>query len=154
LQPANLLSIFQPSLSGTLSIPSLELSAAVGVSTLLGTVTVSIHKPGDPTQPLTFQNFTELTAALQTAFTDDVKFSGVQNFLNITPGMTLNMRPQLVSQLSTLGGSGVDDALHTPLPLLNKSVADLANLGAAFGDFIGTPGGQAQVQTARKFQDY
>src|SRR5262249_24546626 len=43
---------------------------------------------------------------------------------------------------------------HTPLPLINKSVADLADLGKAFNDVIGTPGGQAQVQTASKFQDY
>src|SRR5262249_34994132 len=71
-----------------------------------------------------------------------------------TPGMILDMLPKVVDQLSNLGGSGVSNVLHTPLPLIHKSVADLADLGKALNDIIGTPGGQAQVQTASKFQNY
>src|SRR5262249_39384340 len=73
-------------------------------------------------------------------------------FTNITPGMILDALPQLIDKLSALGvGDGV---FQQKLPLINKSIAELVDLGKSFKDRIGGPGSALDVTSAKKLEKF
>jgi hypothetical protein len=84
------------------------------------------------------------------------QLTAFENFQNLAPQQILQMLQDLVDQLSALGAGGVFDQ---PIPLINKSVSDLLDLGQAFLAKIGSPSDPTQVSegqesTAQKLADF
>ena len=86
----------------------------------------------------------------------NIQITGEENFVNfdnITPEMILNMLSVLLDRLSALGKGGV---MGQKIPIINKSLGDVIDLGQALADKFGNLGGMqgAQVATAKLLQNW
>jgi hypothetical protein len=138
---SSLPAVFKPALSADFKIDGLLLSANVGESTL-GALRVSLDE--QVTSP------EELAQLLQKVQIQG-ELASFLNFNNITPQMILDALQVLEGQLRTMGAGGVFDQ---PLPLINKSLSELVDLGQSFVEKLGLEQGVPSLGTAQALEDF
>jgi autotransporter-associated beta strand protein len=154
--------ILSLSVRGFLDIDGLQITASVGDpnnALELGALRISLEGEGG----LGSDGFVDSLSDIPDLFgkfqiDGDVgdALSAFTNFNNITPEQILAALSALIDQLTALGAGGI---FQQPLPLVNKSVSDLVDLGQMFLHQIGSPDdpnnvGIASVATAQKLQDF
>jgi Ca2+-binding RTX toxin-like protein len=151
LTPGNLTSVFVPGITGSLDIDGLELIANVGDGLATGTVTVSLDGTSDTQGRIDgLDDFPRVLGALAANMQTDLDFAGFDNFNNLSPQMILEALELVINQLRSLGAGGVFD---TQLPLINKSVSDLVDMGQAFLAKFGSPDG-GSVSTVQFVENF
>lgn len=138
----------QPGIDARLDIDGILIRADVGTSNL-GNLTVSLEGEGDGPGHIT--SFSALGSIL-----NGLVITGESNFSNlttITPQMVLALLDQLVVQLTALGAG---EPFQKRLPIINKSVAELIDLGQEFAAKINAGGSatDSQVATLKGLQTF
>ncbi len=129
-------SVFEPFVNGDLAA-NLQLEVNVGDTATIPPVSIDIaasFEGLDEYIPFAEEIYDQIAA----------QASGYLDFNSISADMILEMVPRLIAWLRDLGVGGL---LDEQLPLLNKSLADLVQLGTEFGSEIASPTA-AVVRTA------
>lgn len=132
-------STIDPTLDARLDIDGLQISADVG-SANLGTIAIELEGEtktdgnGIPIpEPGHVHSFAELGGLPSVLATHIVGQSNFSNYNNITPQMALELLNQIVLRLTEMGKG---DVLQKRIPIINKSIAELVDLGAKFAEKI------------------
>jgi hypothetical protein len=129
LRSVDLTRLFTAGINARLNLPPLQVRAAVGSSTLAAMhIGLSMGRTSYDINSL--MDLTNLPG--------QIEFSGVTSFLNfnnITPQMIIDMLVALVGQLQTLGAGGI---LNQPLPIINRSISQVLNIGQEVANRIDT----------------
>ncbi|HEV8293382.1 MAG TPA: calcium-binding protein, partial [Tepidisphaeraceae bacterium] len=153
IRDGTLSSIINPTMDAYFDIDPLIVEATVGDNTL-GSIRISLD--GAATNPDSPGHVTGLSGPHGLSgllgridVTGEENFSG---FVNITPQMILDALSTLINRLTAMGAGGV---FNHKLPLINRSVADLVNLGQSLSGSDALGGATLnQVLTAQGLADY
>ncbi|HEX8523269.1 MAG TPA: hypothetical protein VF669_13510, partial [Tepidisphaeraceae bacterium] len=145
LTPANLLSSFQAGISADLAIDPLKITASLGSDSVSNLGSIKIKLDAADGHVASLADLTNLPSKIQVS--GESNFS---SFQNITPQMIVEALQALIEKLRALGGGGV---LDTKLPIIEKSLSDLVDLGQEFADRLGLldPNG---ISTAKKLEEF
>jgi autotransporter-associated beta strand protein len=142
--------IFSPSITGTVNIPGLQISASIGSGPALGSINIFTANHA-PVQITSF----DPAVLFSPSVINIVAQQNLLDFNNITPDMVLAALDSLIDQLRKVGAGGIFDQ---PLPLINKSLSQLVDLGQTVLDELGLGGSTRpksdDIGTAQKLQDF
>ncbi len=147
----NLSSVFAIDVSGSLDIDGLELAASLGNQNPLASLKISLdgETEAGPGRIDSLDDFARLLGPQGISITGDL--SGFESFSNIGPQQIFQALQLLVEQLRNVGRGG---ALDRPIPLINKSVSELIDLGEAWSSTIGQPDSANAIATAQGLQQF
>ncbi|MEO6434973.1 MAG: hypothetical protein ABIP55_04330, partial [Tepidisphaeraceae bacterium] len=145
LTPANLLSSFDAAIDADFVVNPLKITASLGsdANVNLGAIKIQLDQADG-----------HVTSLAQLAdLPEKFQISGASNFAsfqNITPQMIVDALQGLIEKLRDLGGGGVLDA---KLPIIDKSLSEIVDLGEEFATRIGLldPNG---VSTAKRLEEF
>ncbi|MCO6453816.1 MAG: hypothetical protein J5I93_00735, partial [Pirellulaceae bacterium] len=149
----SLADVFDLGFAGFLDLDGLRINASLGDSTELGNLRLSLR--GEPEDdgggglPGQFTNVSQLVDVL-TSIDVQGELTAFESFQTLNVQVILDMLDALGSELSKLGAGGVFD---TKLPLVNRSLNDLIDLGQAFVDQFGD-GGDQDLSTASNVEQF
>lgn len=150
----HLVQCFQFGLNGFLDVDGLKLSAALGDAAQLGFLTIGLDGESSAAAPGHIDSLADLQGLLA-GIQIGGQLTAFESFKNLTPAQILAMLQELVDKLDDLGAGGV---LNQPIPLVNKSISDLLDLGQALLEKLqptGTPAAATlDVATAQKLADF
>src|SRR5262249_12725892 len=152
INSASLSSTFQIATDLAFDIAGLLITADVGGTTSLAQLSVSLHDPSGPTMPIHATSLAQLQALpSQIVVTGNV--SDFSNFTNISFDTVLNALKLLASKLKSLGGGGI---LGQKIPVVNKSLSDLIDLGSDIATKLGNLDSvdPTQLATAKGLQTF
>ncbi len=135
---------------GALDIDGLKIVASVGNGFELGNVRLSL----DGTTNGLIDGFDDFARILSDPLTG-IRIAGdltvLDSFTNITSEQVFAALDLLIEKLRDLG---VGSALDKPIPLINRSVAELVDLGESFSKTIGKPASPNAVSNALAMEAY
>lgn len=140
-------------IDGTLDIDGLKVVASVGQSFELGNVVVSLDGSGPNSNGHidSFDDFARILTNRDTGIQIDGELTVLDSFRNITAEQVFAALDFRIEKLRDLG---VGTALDKPIPLLNRSVSDLVDLGEAFSKTIGKPDSPNAISNAKAFENF
>ena len=134
---------------GSLDIDGLTAAASVGSFNAIAGVNISLEGEGGDAAPGHFENLAELGQVLGRIQVG--AFTNFDQFKNISAADVLAALDLLVTKLQETGHG---DVFSKPIPIVNRSVSDLIDLGQVFLDTIGKPDNDSSTATAAKLQAF
>ena len=146
----NPLNVFHATIDGVFDIDGLKITADVGTSNV-GSIQISLDGESGPAAAGHITTLSQLQN-----LPSNIQIAGEENFVNfdnITPEMILNMLSVFIDRLQALGKGGV---MGQKIPVINKSLSDIMDIGQALSDKFGALGGMqgSQVATAKLLQNW
>ena len=152
LNSGSLSSTFQITSDLAFDIAGLLITADVGGTTTLGTLGISLHDPSGPLVPIHVTSLAQLQALpSQISVTGNV--ADFSNFTNISFDTVIAALKLLAGKLKSLGSGGV---FAQKIPVVNKSLSDLIDLGSDIATKLGNldSADPTQFATAKGLQTF
>lgn len=137
---------------GFLDVDGLKLTASIGQNLNLGAVTLSLEGESGGTAPGHIEKLdsTELTQLLN-GIQIGGQIANYTDFNQITPEQIFAALQLLIDELQELGGGAIFDR---NIPLINRSVSELVDLGETWTQTVGSPDSATSVATAQKLEAF